>query len=58
LLAAACLEDRLGEVLHRLAEIHVDASGQDRGDVHTLGVALQHAVGDDPPVWRPSPTSP
>ena len=42
----AC-EDRLSEVLHRLAGMHVACLGQDRRDVHVRGVALQHAVGDE-----------
>jgi hypothetical protein len=45
--AAALLEDGPGEVLHRLAGVHVHAGGQDGGDVHARGVALQHAVGDE-----------
>ena len=45
--AAALLEDRLSEVLHRLARVHVHASGEDGGDVQARGVALQHAVGDE-----------
>jgi hypothetical protein len=41
------LQDRLGEVLNRLAGMHIDARGQDGGDVQARGVALQHAVGDE-----------
>jgi hypothetical protein len=46
-LTATRLEDRLREVLYRLADVHVHAVGQDRGDVHARRVALQHAVGDE-----------
>jgi hypothetical protein len=35
------------QVLHCLAGVHVHARGQDGGDVHVRGVALQHAVGDE-----------
>ena len=34
-------------MLHRLAGVHVHGRGEDGGDVHALGVALQHAVGDE-----------
>ena len=34
------------EVLHGFARMHVGALGQDGGDVHAHGFALQHAVGD------------
>jgi hypothetical protein len=34
----ACLEDRLGEVLYRLAWVHARAGGQEGGDVHARGV--------------------
>ena len=46
-IAAACPKDCLGEVLHRLASMHMRACAQDGSDVHTRGVALQHAVGDE-----------
>jgi hypothetical protein len=34
-------------MLHRLARMHVCALDQNCGDVHALGIALQHAVGDE-----------
>ena len=34
-------------MLHGLAGVHVDAFGQDCGDVHPGSVAFQHAVGDE-----------
>ena len=37
----------MGEVLDRLAGVHVPACGQDRRDVHVRGVAFQHTVGDE-----------
>jgi hypothetical protein len=45
--AAARVEDRLGEVLHGLSRMHLRA-GRDHGlDVDALGIALQHAVGEE-----------
>ena len=39
-LTATRMKDRLREVLHRLAGVHVHAVGQDCSDVHARGIAL------------------
>ena len=39
-LTASCLQNRLGELLHCLASVHVHAGNEDRLDVQVRGVTL------------------